>query len=162
MSDAPIVLSPSKGLAAVASGFGVASIALGVGFFVDGGVGLAVFGVVLASFGGFMIVMAIMPLLPGRAWLRIDDTGVTMKWLGQHGHYAWADIEHFGIKAETHNAWVAAIRLRPHHPEYSPSPPGGLDIALGQWSLERTALVRLLEERHRAALRQAKVAATGR
>lgn len=64
MPDAPIVLYPSKGLAAVASGFGATSIALGVGFIVGGGVTFAVFGAVLASLGGFMIVMSVAPLLP--------------------------------------------------------------------------------------------------
>jgi drug/metabolite transporter superfamily protein YnfA len=155
MSNAPIVLYPSKGLAAVASGFGALAIALGVGFIIAGTVAAAVFGGVLAAVGGFMIAASVAPLLPDRAWLRIDDAGVTMKWLGRRGHYAWADIERFGAKTEGKNAWVAAIRLRPHHPEYTPSPPYGLDVGLGPWSLEHTALIRLLEERHRAAtLRQ--------
>ncbi len=154
-----IVLHQPLGASLVFGIFGAAQVALGTPFAVDGR--LAFFGWLLALMGGALLYFAIAIRKPDYAYLRIDAWGLEYRAGRNQASYAWEDIEEVAVVRA--KGPLIGIRLRPGHPKTEGGPTIHLDPwapgsvpryhdTMGAYSMDKGALVALLEARRRRAL----------
>lgn len=147
-----VVIKPSKVATGVLLGFGLGSVGMGVWFAQQRGVPFIFYAAFLCLAGAAMLFAGAQLLVPGRAYLRVNEAGITCKRGSLVETYAWHDIESFCIAPEGRNAWAVGLRFRPGHPRRG-SPNAQADVTLGTvWQLEPNELKALLEERHRRML----------
>jgi hypothetical protein len=120
---APLVLGPSVFALLISAGIFLALTAMGAWLCVADA-GLLVLGLVLCVFGGGFVGFFLWLLWPSVAWLRLDEQGLTFRWAGRRGGYAWDDVERFSSTMHG-KGLVVGIRLRPHHPRTTSVPMQG-------------------------------------
>lgn len=136
---ATVVLKPAR---AVLAGFAVfltvGAAGVAYAFVHDGhlGIGLAILALYFP-----VVVMLLMPLLPGMAFLRIDEAGFAYRWgPWRQGAYAWRDVEAFGIHWKKGGGEVT-LRLRPHHPGFGQRLPCGCHTHIPSFDVKGAATV---------------------